>query len=127
MISKTIEIRDIATFIPTLAVRLEPGNSQDRYLLGRAGFGTGPEAQRQHIYLIQLNGGNGQATCDPYDWSNRTMQYAHLWLNEHFDEIESGGVVDVEYVTGNTTTPKQSERGGQYGADQEETRTQGVS
>ena len=109
MIAKTIEICDVATFIPALAIRLEPTNEQDRYLLGRAGFGINAEVQRKYVYLVQLNGGNGQATCDPCDWSSSTMQSAHGWLLGHFDEIESGGVVDVEYVTGKTETPKQSE------------------
>ena len=32
MIAKTIEIRDRATFVPALAIRLEPSNEADRFL-----------------------------------------------------------------------------------------------
>jgi hypothetical protein len=109
MICKTIEIRDRGTFIPALAVRLIPTTEQDRYLLGRAGYGTDPVQQGGYVILVRIAGGNGQATSDPYDWDTRTMQAAHLWLIEHFDAIESGGVVDVEYLAGETAAPKRSE------------------
>lgn len=49
MTAKTIEIRDRGTFVPALAIRLEPTNEADRYLLGRAGYSSNPEVQRQYI------------------------------------------------------------------------------
>lgn len=110
MIAKTVEIRDAGTFIPAMAVRLAPACEGDRYLFGRSGFSTQPSRQSEYIILMRLNGGNGQATCDPYDWDTRTMQAAHLWLLSHFDEIASGAVVDIEYITGKRETPKRSER-----------------
>lgn len=109
MICKTVEIRDVATFIPAMAIRLTPVNEQDRYLFARAGYGRAPEQQSEYVILARIAGGNGQATCDPYDWDTSTMQRAHAWLIEHFDEIESGAVVDVEYVSGKATAPKRSE------------------
>jgi hypothetical protein len=110
MIAKTVEIRDVATFIPALAVKLCPGNEGDRYLLARAGYGREAEAQAAYVILARVEGGNGTATCDPYDWTNRTMKHAHAWLIDHFDEIESGAVVDVEYIMGVRSEPKLSER-----------------
>ena len=38
------------------------------------------------------------------------MRTAHEWLREHFDEIEDGGVVDVEFILGERAEPKRSER-----------------
>ena len=58
---------------------------------------------------MRLAGGNGQATCDPYDWDTRTMQVAHDWLLSNFDAIASGAVVDVEYILGKRLVPKLSE------------------
>lgn len=110
MICKTIEIRDAGTFIPALAVKLEPTNEQDRYLLGRSGYGTTPERQAEYVVLMRLAGGTGQATCDPYEWDTHTMMQAHAWLLGHFDELASGAVVDVEHITGRTPAPKRSER-----------------
>jgi hypothetical protein len=109
MIAKTVEIRDAGTMIPALAIRLVPVTEQDRYLLGRAGYGTSAVAQSAYVILARLSGGYGYATCDPHDWDTMTMISAHHWLIEHFDEIESGAVVDVEFISGKTSAPKTSE------------------
>lgn len=94
MTAKTIEVRDKATFIPMIAIRLDPGNEADRYLLARAGYGTTPDAQRRYVLLARIEGGNGEIHCDPYDWMRgaRTVPRVHEWLIDHFDEIESGAV-----------------------------------
>ena len=107
MTTKIIEVRDSATFIPMLAVKLEPSNEADHYLLSRAGYGRLPEA---YILLIGLH--DCLASYDPYNWDNRTRQTAHLFLIKHFDEIESGAVVDVQFILGETTEPKPSESDG---------------
>jgi hypothetical protein len=111
MTTKTIEIRDRGTFIPALAIRLDPGSEADRYLLGRAGYGTSPETQKKYVTLMRINGGNGEAHCDPHDWPSgtRTFQVAHEYIIENFDALESGEVVDVEFILGETTAPKLSE------------------
>ncbi len=53
MIAKTVEIRDRATFIPALAIKLVPVTDQDRYLLGRAGYGTTPASQAEYVLLLR--------------------------------------------------------------------------
>lgn len=110
MICKTVEIRDVATFIPALAIRLVPACERDRYLLGRAGYTPDPRRQAEYVILTRIAGGTGEATSDPYEWNSSTMREAHAWLIEHFDEIESGVVVDVEFITGKRATPKRSEQ-----------------
>ena len=107
MIAKTFEIRDAATFIPVLAVKMEPGNEQDRYLLSRAGYGITPECQAESVLLSSLDG--GASVSDPYDWGNRTRIQAHKYIKENFDKLESGSVVDVEFILGIAQAPKQSE------------------
>ncbi len=116
MITKTIEVRDSGTFIPMLAVKLQPGNDADRYLLARAGFGRTPESQGEYVMLVGLDGGKDGAACDPYDWPGgaRTRAVAHQWLIAHFDEVESGSVVDVEFILGETAAAKISERFDEY-------------
>lgn len=111
MIAKTFEIRDDGTFIPILAVKLEPGTEQDRYLLARAGYGTTPQGQAGYIQLVEINGGSGESHCDNFKWSSRrTMHIAHKHIKENFDSLESGAVVDVAFILGETRTPKASER-----------------
>ena len=111
MITKTFEIRDRATFIPMIAIKLKPGCEADRYLLSCAGFGTTPEAQAEYVYLIRINGGEGRATCDPYDWGTtpRTVHVAHQHIIKHFDELDSGAVIDVEFILGESKKEKISE------------------
>lgn len=109
MQAKTVEIRDKATFIPALAIRLDPTTEADRYLFARAGFGRTPEAQREYVVLVKINGGHGDSSCDPYDWDTRTMQVAHKQLLDNWGAIVSGDVIDVEFITGETNEPKRSE------------------
>jgi hypothetical protein len=110
MTPKTFEIRDSMTFIPALAIKLDPGNEQDRYLLARAGYGVTQEAQSQYVLLLKLSGGDGHYDCDPYGWAgSRTMQEAHKHILASFDDLESGAVIDVEHLLGETATAKVSE------------------
>jgi hypothetical protein len=109
MLAKTIEIRDKATFIPALAIRLKPTNGADLYLLARAGYSTTPERQAEYVLLMDIRGGEGRVNCDPECWGGRTWPVAHRWLIEHFDEIQSGAVVDVEFILGESAAPKVTE------------------
>lgn len=110
---KMFEVRDEATFIPVVAVRMVPDPVMDpptkceaqRYLLRRVGY---PMDEPQ-VVLFRANG-NGHAYSDPYDWPNRTMQVAHLHILEYFDWLKDGDVVDVEFILGISSAPKVSER-----------------
>jgi len=113
--AKLFEIRDTGTFIPILAVKLAPHDEAERYLLARSGYGLKPEDQSKYVMIIRIVGGEGQATCDPFDWprlmgNTRTMHYAHLHINEHFDALETGAVIDVEYILDERESPKKTER-----------------
>jgi hypothetical protein len=108
MISKTFEIRDRGTLIAVLAIQFEAGNSQDSYLLARSGFGKQKEDQRKYILLYKLYD-DGVATYDAYAWPDNTTKQAHLYINDHFDELETGQVIDCEYLRGESESPKISE------------------
>lgn len=107
---KLFEIRDAGTFIPAIAIRLRSNTESERYLLSRAGFGTNRSMHTDYILLHRLIG--GQMTYDPHGWEGgaTTMPYAHQYIIEQWDNLRSGDVVDVEYITGQTTEPKVSER-----------------
>lgn len=112
MIVKTYELRDRATFIPVLAVKLEPGCEADRYLLGRAGYGVTPERQAEFVLMAGLDGGADRAAGHYDEWPSdtRTRPVAHKYITEHFDELPSGSVIDVEHILGESAAPKESER-----------------
>jgi hypothetical protein len=124
---KLFEVRDTATTIPVMAVALQhhPPDFGDQeiaakeaFLLRRAGYGDDQINQLQdvtpYIVLWALTGGvdGGLATYDPYGWRNsaRTMPVAHQYIIEHWNELTSGDVIDVEFILGLSSTPKVSER-----------------
>lgn len=97
---KFVEIRDRHTFVPALAFQI---HGDDHYLARRAGFDS------PMVCLVIL--ATQRWAYDPWSWGNRTYHTAHLWLSKHWDEFESGGVVDVEFILGERATPKVSESG----------------
>jgi hypothetical protein len=109
---RTVEIRDSATFIPALAIRLDSHCEQDCYLLTRAGYGSTPTEQGEYILLIHLE--SMKCATDPMDWGNRTMQEAHRYLIEQAraqsPQFEHGEVIDVQFILGEADSPKVSER-----------------
>jgi len=110
MITKSVEISDRATFIPAIAIKMVPGDSEaERYLLWRCGYSPDHPA----VILLRMDGAWGSpAPCDPYDWPERprTMRQAHLYITAHFDELSDGQVIDIEWILKETSKPKVSER-----------------
>jgi hypothetical protein len=106
---KLLEVRDRMTFVPMLALKPVPHNEEERYLLARAGYGRSPDDQSEYVLLARLDG--GELHYDSCAWHNqRTCGTIHRWLQGHWAEVQSGDVVDVEFILGETSTPKVSER-----------------
>lgn len=101
---KFIEILDRNTFIPAVAIDMSlSGNSFNDYLLRRAGYG-----ETRCVLLTRVDG--GKACYDPFDWGDRTFHVAHKYIAEEWDSIFDAEVIDVEYLLGETTKAKESER-----------------
>lgn len=120
MIIKALEIRDRNTFIPMFAVLMVPSEGTDqtkenqfeveRFLLRRAGYGfVNPCVM---LCRMDANGLERNASYDPYGWGGdaRTFPVAHQFIIDHWGELKSGDVIDVEFILGETKEPKQSER-----------------
>lgn len=107
MIVKTFEIRDSMTFIAAIGILIDCNLAEpaDLYLMRRAGYS--PEIP---LVLFTRLDGHGAAHYDPYSWDNRTWQAAHQYVAEHWQELKSGSVVDVEFILGISAQPKVSER-----------------
>ena len=113
MIAKTFEVRDRNTFIPVLAVKMQPSCEPDRYLFSRTGYGISPEAQSEYVLLMRIDGGEGKVYCDPYSWQadgTRTLFTAHQYIIKNFSWLNSGDVICVEHILGEREAPKISER-----------------
>jgi hypothetical protein len=109
---KLLELRDEGTFIPLLAIDMNPAGTESeaqRYLLRRCGY---PCDGRPNVAITHLRCGGDPCTNDPYHWgeSRRTYFVAHNWIIDHWNELEDGAVVDVQFILGETKQPKRSER-----------------
>lgn len=109
MQTKIIEIRDEGTYIPVLCVDMNPGpaSGEEPYsvewqYLKEQGY---PCDGRPNILMTHL-GAKGKATNDPYEWGDTTRATAHHYIIEHWPELEDGSVVDVQFITGQTSAPK---------------------
>lgn len=106
MEAKALEIRDEGTFIPCLAVDMNPENDIQRWYLRRVGYPCNGEP---NVIVTRLSG-EGQATNDPYAWIGRTWPVAHDYIIKHWRELKDGSVIDVQFILGETPVPKRSER-----------------
>jgi len=115
---KLFEVRDRATAIPCFGILMTPGRSApgcplpdaqeqaEEYLLMRSGYGF----EYPLVLFGRLEG--GETNHDPFNWRglSRTMPEAHRFITLHWKDLESGTVIDVEYILGETKTSKVSER-----------------
>lgn len=108
MTAKLFEIRDRATCMPMVAIKLDPANDAEAFLLFRAGWTD----YNPGIVLFGKIDGNGERLeYEPFAWGdNRSRSVAHAHIAKHFDTLEPGAVIDVEFILGETREPKTSER-----------------
>ena len=107
---KAFELRDRHTFIPVLAIRMASDHPQENYLLRRAGFAPFDALPLVILCHMEAAGTNRNATYDPFSWiPSRTYCEAHQYIRDHWPELTSGQVIDVEYILGETPNPKRSE------------------
>ena len=104
---KCLELRDHATFIPVICIRPVPDNEGQRYLLRRDGYAGNND---EHC-IIMIDAQCRGVSYDPYNWSDtRTQGHAHQYIEEHWHALKDGDVIDVEFILGETTVSKISER-----------------
>jgi len=105
---KMLEIRDKGTFIPVLCIRPLADNEGQRYLLRRDGYAGDESEQCVIVVKAQCRG----VSYDPYNWpgDGRTMPNAHQYIEKHWNELNDGDVVDVQFILGETDKSKVSER-----------------
>jgi hypothetical protein len=127
---KTFEVLDAGTFIPCFGVLCEPvfdgpgdasaAGRADSYLLFRAGYQPPREGKvGRCVIFTRLDGHPSNiAPYDPIAWGrNRTMSAAHEYVRDHWDELPSGAVVDVEHIKGERVEPKRSEGALRFAAE----------
>lgn len=113
---KLIEVRDEGTTMPCIAIKPSPTTDAEAWCYARTGYGLTPDDHRAYVLLAPLHAGEGLLTCDPYKHpgapARRTLWAAHVWLKKNWTLVQSGDVVDVQFILGETDKPKKSERHG---------------
>lgn len=103
MKTKVIEIRDRATCIPAVAIKMEAANIVEDRFLWRCGYPRdGSGIVLMHLY-------DQRANSDPYGFGDRTMKAAHLYIYDHWDELRDGDVVDVRVLLNEADEPAEPE------------------
>jgi hypothetical protein len=120
--TKLFEIRDSGTFIPVMATRMQcvaervavgkmedflESRAAERHLLARAAY-HGEAVNTVRLTVLTT----GHTFTQPHEWQNgsRTMQTTHEYIVQRWDELHSGQVIDVEFILGERSAPKRSER-----------------
>lgn len=104
MKAKTFEIRDRSTTIMVVATPTVSQNAAESFAFRREGY-----HKDSHFILVTCIH-NLYTEYDPFKWPDRTMKQAHLHIEKNFNELESGSVIDIEYILGEVKEPKISER-----------------
>lgn len=109
MQTKILEIRDEGTFISVLCIDIQPDNEPQRYHMRRCGYSCDGHP---NVVMTKLSADHNPATNDPYQWKGdtRTFPRAHLYIIENWSSLNDGDVIDVQFILGETSSPKISER-----------------
>lgn len=101
MESKVISIQDKIESVTVIAIQMLSDNTRETNLLQAAGFWS--SRALSSVYLLDV--GTGKGTYHPGQWKpiarygwTEIMPIAHRWLIDHWNEIETGGVLNIEQI-----------------------------
>jgi hypothetical protein len=106
METKLFEVRDSCTFIPVLCIKLKQKTEEERYLIRKAGYSLD---QVYILYTPLVGIQSKKCTYDQYEWDDRTHKTAHNYIIENWDKLQSGEVIDVQYILEETKVKKTSQ------------------
>lgn len=106
---KLFEVRAPATLIIIMAIKLTANNTNSASLLCHSGYGRTIKEFENYIMVVPVDGGHGFATTDPYEQIIYEIKVAHLYIKDHFDELDNGSVIDTEFICGKSDKSKKSD------------------
>lgn len=106
METKLMELRDKGTCIPLLCIKPNAGYMGffEKKVLWRYGY-KGSHA----VILLRYDSPSRGTHNDAFEWGDRTFQTAHQYVEEHWDDLKNGSLIDVRVILGETTKWCQSE------------------
>lgn len=108
MKTKLFEVRDRGTTLVLMATRLGSRTYIESQMLVRCGF----VSTEDYVLIGALDGGKFDVTYDKFDHRHsRTKFAAYGYIQDNWDRLETGAVIDVEFILGETAQPKEREIG----------------
>ena len=97
-IPKHLELRDSMTCIPVVCMLV-----QDNPMTRSAGY----EPSNPHVIVCKIQ--TGEAHMNSYNWMDKWMQTAHLYIVNTWLELMDTDVIDFQYIRGETNEPCKSQ------------------
>ena len=96
---KYFEVRDRATCMAVLAIRIEGDTKEEKAIAAWGGH-------KGFVFLIDLS--TPRMERSPIEWGaqDRTHSTAHRYIETNWHLLETGSVVDVEFILGESVKPK---------------------
>ncbi len=110
---KLFEVRDRSTFMPCMVIKLGFKGEAEAWLLRRAGYGPDYrifDEAREGFFLFHPLETN-RIEWDYCAWEGRTLPTVHGYVKSNWDTLQSGDILDVEFILGETSVKKETERG----------------
>jgi hypothetical protein len=106
MIAKTFEVRHHGKFLPVLAVMVDQimEDKAPQFLIRRSGYPT------ETVLLSRLKAPTEICSSAEQWGSDLTMFTSHDHIEQFFHKLEDGSVVDVDFICGETKSPRTAER-----------------
>ena len=106
METKLFELRDHGTFIPLLCIkpRFPSPHAFEAKMAWRYGY-----KDTRAVIVTHMGTPDRGCHSDPSAWGDRTFQAAHRYVEEQWENLSTGDLIDVRVVLGETATPCPSE------------------
>lgn len=96
---KYLEVRDRATCMAVLAIKVDGTTKAEREIIYWSGHGG-------FILMVDLAKPHLERGHEYWGRQERTRTQAHKYIENNWDKLKSGDVLDVEFILGESKKPK---------------------
>jgi len=117
---KLFEVRAEGTLYAVMSIKLRPRNEAERWLLQRSGYGACDEDTEDLVIsgpidpAVSPNGGDLlHFSFGGFAWMDircEIMGWAQDYISQFWAELESGQVIDIDFLQQKTKAPRISDR-----------------